>query len=155
MLATDGLPNGCGDSTQASVAAAAASYAAGIPLFVLAINETSEHFQDLANAGAGVQPGQPNAPYFIGNNPQDLVTAFNSIIGGAISCDLTITGGTVDTAAGALGTVVLNGQPLVYGVDWILVDGTTIQLTGAACTELKSTPTPTVDASFPCGSVLL
>src|SRR5262249_22717520 len=54
VLATDGLPNSCtsgaGTETQ-SVNAVKAAFAAGIPVYVLAINTANQHFQDLANAG--------------------------------------------------------------------------------------------------------
>ena len=66
VLATDGLPNTCAnpntDTRPQSVAAAAASFAAGIPLYVLAINSADPHFQNLANAGAGVASGATYYP---------------------------------------------------------------------------------------------
>jgi hypothetical protein len=43
----------------------------------------------------------------------------------------------------------------MYGQDWTLVNGNTIELVGAACDTLKSSSNPSVDASFPCGSVIL
>jgi hypothetical protein len=158
VLATDGLPNSCGgaNDTQAeSIVAAKASYAAGVRLFILGIAGINNTFlQQMANAGQGVQPGQPNAMYYTANSPASLSTAFQAIIGGVLSCDLTISG-QVDPATAMGGTVTLNGHVLMYGTDWTVVNGTTIHLLGAACTELKSTPNPTVDASFPCGSVIL
>jgi hypothetical protein len=35
------------------------------------------------------------------------------------------------------------------------VGGNTIELIGAACDTLKTSSNPVVDASFPCGSVIL
>ncbi len=157
VLATDGLPNGCngGNGEAASIAAAAGSYVAGIRLFVLAvgngINDT--HLQAVANAGAGVAPGQPNAAYFVANTPADLQSAFSQIIGGVTSCELAING-TVDEAQAASGTVTLDGAALVYGTDWELANGSTIRLVGQACTNLKSSANPVVHASFTCGAVL-
>jgi hypothetical protein len=161
VLATDGLPNECNsnDTTAGqakSITAAKAAYAAGIKLFILAvgngINDT--HLQGMANAGAGVQAGQPNAPFYVSNTPQDLTNAFNSIIGGVISCDLMING-NVDPSQAAGGQVVLNGMQLMYGTDWTLVGGNTIRLLGAACDTLKNSANPVVTASFPCGTVIL
>ena len=44
---------------------------------------------------------------------------------------------------------------LTFGTDWTLdPNGTTIHIIGAACTTLKSTPGATVNATFPCGSVI-
>jgi hypothetical protein len=162
VLATDGLPNECNDSTNTtlgqskSINAAKAAYAAGIKLFILAVGNgiNDAHLQAMANAGAGVQAGQPNAPYYISNTPQDLTTAFNQIIGGVISCDLMING-NVDPAQAAGGTVILNGMSLMYGTDWTLVGGNTIRLLGQACETLKGSANPVVTASFPCGTVIL
>jgi von Willebrand factor type A domain len=158
VLATDGLPNGCngGNGEQASINAAAAAFAADIRLFVLAVGNgiNDSHLQAVANAGAGVTAGMPDAPFFVANTPADLQSAFNQIIGGVVSCELTISG-TIDEAQAAGGTVILNGTPLVFGTDWELVNGNTIRLLGQACTDLKSSPTPMVTASFPCGAVIL
>lgn len=156
VLATDGLPNDCGGGVTEvqSVAAAAAAYAAGIPVYVLAINQSSSHFQDLANAGQGVAAGQPNATYFVANNPQQLADAFNTIINGVVSCELTIDG-MVDEAQAAQGTVTLNGMTLTYGTEWELANPTTIRLLGTACETLKSSAAPSVTASFPCGTIIL
>ena len=159
VLATDGLPNNCaGTETreQEAINAATAAFAAGIRLFILGvgtgINDT--HLQAMANAGAGVQGGQPNAPFYLANSPQQLADAFNAIIGGVISCDLTLNG-MIDETQAAGGTVLLNGAPLTYGTDWELANGTTVRLLGNACSTLKSSANPTVTASFPCGAVIL
>jgi hypothetical protein len=158
VLATDGLPNSCsGDDGQAqSVAAAAGSYGAGVRLFMLGVGGgiNDQHLQAMANAGAGILPGQPNAPYYLANTPADLKSAFDQIISGVTSCELTING-TIDESQAASGTVTLNGTALTYPSDWELVNGNIIRLKGSACDTLKSTPGSTVDASFPCGAVLL
>lgn len=153
VLATDGLPNDCdsnNSTTSQSVASAAAAYAAGIPVYVLAINQSSTHFQDLANAGQGMA----NAPYYVANDAAQLAAAFQQIINGVISCDLTING-TIDEAQAMNGTVTLNGMQLMYGTDWQLVNGNIIRLVGNACTTLKNSTNPQVNASFPCGAVIL
>jgi len=158
VLATDGLPNSCNandDTTAQTVVAAQASYAAGIRLFVLGIAGVNDNFLQLvANAGAGVQPNQPNAPYYTANSPAQLQQAFQQIIGGVVSCDLSING-NIDPNQAAGGTVTLDGMQLTYGQDWTLVGGNTIELIGGACDTLKSSANPQVDASFPCGSVIL
>jgi hypothetical protein len=158
VLATDGLPNSCNsndDTTAQTVASAQAAYTAGIRLFVLGIAGVNDNFlQQVANAGAGVQANQPNAPYYTANSPAQLQQAFQQIIGGVVSCDLTISG-TIDTNQASSGTVTLDGQTLTYGTDWTLVNGNTIELIGAACDTLKNSANPSVDASFPCGSVIL
>jgi hypothetical protein len=157
VLATDGLPNDCSsgnDTSAQSVVAAKGAYAAGIRLFIIGIAGVNDQFlQDMANAGAGVTTAQPNAPYYTSNSPAQMTTAFQQIIGGVLSCDLTING-TVDTAQASSGQVTLNGQPLQYGTDWTLVNGNTIELLGQACSTFKGSTNPTVDASFSCGSVI-
>jgi len=157
VLATDGLPNSCaGDDTQAqSVVSAHNAYTAGIRTFILGIAGVNDGFlQAMANAGQGVQANQPPAKYYTANSPAQLQMAFQQIIGGVVSCELTING-TVDVDQAKSGSVSLNGTQLMYGTDWELVNGTTIRLLGQACETLKGSTNPQVQASFPCGSVIL
>ena len=158
VLATDGLPNSCADTggggESASVAAAKAAFAAGIPVYVLAINDSSTHFQDMANAGQGWQPGQPNVPYFLATDAAQLKAAFDTIIRGVISCDLTLTS-SIDPSQAMSGTIVINGTTLNYGTDWELVNGNVIRILGNSCTSLKTSVNPMVSATFPCGAVIL
>jgi von Willebrand factor type A domain len=162
VLATDGLPNLCGstptteDRKKEVIAAAAAAYAAGIrviPLSVAAGTDAETHLQNVANAGAGVTAGQPNAPVYKGNNPAELKAAFDTIIGGVVSCDLTVNG-VIDQSQAAGGKVRLNGRLLTFNVDWQLIGDHTIRLLGDSCTELKNAATPVVDGTFPCGVVI-
>jgi hypothetical protein len=157
VLATDGLPNSCAgaDSQPESIMAAKNAYTAGIRTFVLGIAGVNDSFlQAMANAGQGVQQNQPNAKYYTANSPAELQMAFQQIIGGVVSCELTING-TVDPEQAKGGSVTLNGMQLMYGTDWEVVNGTTIRLLGQACENLKSSSNPQVQASFPCGSVIL
>lgn len=156
VLATDGLPNSCSSNTgteTASVQAVKAAYAAKIPVYVLAINLAGQHFQDLANAGQGWQAGQPNYPYYPANDAAQLKSAFDTIIKGVISCDLSLTS-SIDPGQAMSGTITVNGQTLNYGTDWTLVNGNVIRILGNACTSLKTAANPMVNASFPCGAVL-
>jgi hypothetical protein len=158
VLASDGLPNACGSSTNteaASVTAARAAYAAGIPLYMLGVGNgiNDAHLQAMANAGAGVMGGQPNAPYYVANTAAQLQMAFDTIIKGVISCDLSLTS-SIDPAQAMSGVVVVNGMTLTYGTDWILVNGNTIRLLGNACAALRGATNPMVGATFPCGSVI-
>jgi hypothetical protein len=157
VLATDGLPNDCNsnnDTSAQTVVAAKAAYAAGIRLYIIGIAGIADNFlQDMANAGTGVQQGQPNAAYYTSNSASQMTTAFQQIIGGVLSCDLQLSG-TVDTSQAASGTVTLNGMTLQYGTDWTLANGNTLELLGNACNTLKNSTNPTVDASFSCGAVI-
>ncbi len=157
VLATDGLPNNCagGDTQAESVVAAQNAYNAGIRTFVLGIAGVNDAFlQNMANAGQGIQQGQTAAKYYTANSPADLKTAFEQIIGGVVSCELNING-TVDPELAKGGDVKLNGMQLTYGTDWEVVNATTIKLVGQACDTLKGSANPQVQASFPCGAVIL
>ena len=163
LLATDGQPNSCtgGADNGASVAATQAAYTQGIRTFIigLQLGGTTQFLQDIANAGVGKPTGQQPmcatcAPYYTANDPTQLANGLNAIIGGVLSCDLTISG-MVDPSTASQGTVILNGMTLVYGTDWTVdPNGMTIHLLGAACDALKNSSNPTVDASFPCGVVV-
>lgn len=160
VLATDGEPNGCAggnyDGREGVLEAVRAAYAKNIRVLPLAMalnNSGIAHLQDVANIGSGVQAGQPNAPVYKGDSPAELRAAFDTIIGGVVSCQLDLSGNIVVEQA-SNGTVRLNGRALTFGTDWRAVDMNTIELLGAACTELKSAPNPTVAASFPCGAVI-
>lgn len=167
VLATDGLPDSCADAdpptgarqaaaNAGSVAAAQRAFTAGIKLFFLFVGNDAagNHPQQMANAGAGKDPVTGTEKFYAANNPTELTTAFNTIIGGVVTCDLKLSG-RVNATDGPLGHVTLNGNPLTYGTDWTLdPDGITIRLLNNACTTLKSTPNPTVDAVFACGAVI-
>jgi hypothetical protein len=157
VLATDGLPNDCagGDTQAQSVTSAQNAFTAGIRTFVLGIAGVNDSFlQQMANAGQGIQQGQTAAKYYTATSPAELKTAFEQIIGGVVSCELNING-TVDPALASGGSVKLNGMDLTYGTDWEVVNGTTIRLLGQACDTLKGSTNPQVQASFPCGAVIL
>jgi hypothetical protein len=162
VLATDGLPNTCNDGNDTntgqskSIAAATAAFTANIRLFILGVGNgiADQHLQAMANAGVGVQTGMPNAPYYLANSPAQLATAFKQIIGNVTSCDLMISG-NIDQTTASEGTVTLNGMTLTYGTDWTLLNGNTIELLGNACMTLQQSTNPVVDASFPCGAVIL
>jgi hypothetical protein len=163
ILATDGLPDTCADTNPppgvrqeaanaASVAATMKAYAAGIKLFFLFIGnaQAGTHPQQMANAGAGLDPVTGTAPFYAPTDPAQLTAAFHDIIDGVRSCDLTLSG-KVDLAAAPSGIVLLDGALLTYGVDWALDrDGLTIHLVGSACTTVKNATSSMLDATFSC-----
>lgn len=155
LLATDGEPNACGNGADngRSVNSTTTAYNNGIRTFIIGFAGVNAAFlQQVANAGVGQTMG--NAPYYVASDPASLVTAFNTIINGVISCDLTINQ-QVDPASAPGATVTLNGMNLTFGTDWTLdPNGTIIHIVGSACTTLKNTPNAVVDATFPCGSVI-
>jgi hypothetical protein len=166
VLATDGLPDTCENAdprntaeqnaaNATAVAAAQRAWMAGIKLFYLSVGDdvTDAHAQQMANAGAGLDPVAGTAPFYRASNPAELQAAFATIIGGVVSCQLDLDG-SVDPTQAASGTVTLDGNALMYGTDWDLVDNDTIELLGAACDTLQNTSNPTVTAVFPCGAVI-
>lgn len=173
ILATDGLPTNCGmgpgygaptpaEREELVLAAAQNAYNTSvggydhIPVYVLAMNIDLPHFQELANVGQGKPRNASGAnavPYYPVANAAQLQAAFQTIINGVLSCDLALTG-HIDMNQAQNGTLTLNGQVQQYGTDWVLVTTDTIRLLGAACETLKTTPNPSIEASFPCGSVI-
>jgi hypothetical protein len=162
LLVTDGEPDTCAvpnpqTGQPQAVAAARRAYQNGIRLYILSVgNEVGRpHQQDMANAGVGNDPAVTgvNAPFYVANNPTELAQALQELVGGVISCELQLDG-VVDAGSESLGVVVLNGQTLTPGVDWILVDGDTVRLLGDACDRLLASSSPTVSATFPCGVVI-
>jgi hypothetical protein len=163
VLATDGLPNTCDMrnpmtpadqdmANRASVSAAQNAYASGIKLFILFVGavDASDHPQQMANAGAGLDPATGNATVYRASDPAQLAAAFQLIIDGVRTCDLTLDT-QVELDHASSGVVTLNGAPLSFGIDWALDrDGRTVHLVGNACTTLKNAVTSTLDGTFPC-----
>jgi len=163
VVATDGEPDTCAQpnpnptpaAQQASIDAAAAAYSAGIQVFILSVGAdvSDAHLQQVANAGVGQPVTTGTAPFYKANNQAQLAAAFDTIIGGVVSCQLTLDG-EVSVDAGQDGTVTLGGTILTYGTDWVLVNGTTIELVGNACTRLQTEPGIALTAEFPCGAIV-
>lgn len=164
VLATDGEPDTCTtpdpDGLPAaradSVAAAQASHDAGIDVFIISVGDdiSQDHLQDVANAGVGLPIGGPdNAPFYQALNAGALSDAFNEIIGGVRSCTFLLDG-EVDLDRADEGTVTLDGDPLVFGVDWQLSDPSTLEILGAACETLLAGGQHDVAAEFECGVVV-
>ncbi len=157
LLATDGEPNSCTSGTTndgPSETATQAAFAAGVRLFIIGLADlNTSYLQTMANLGVGAAAGS-NAPFYTANNPSELDASLQAIIGGVLSCDLTLNG-KVDPTSASTGTVTLDGQPITYGTDWtVLPDGMTLELLGSACTTFKSATDPTVTASFTCATVI-
>ena len=151
VLATDGLPDTCdvpnppdqmaqAMADAASVAAAEAAYAAGIPTFVISVGDQvgQAHLQDMANAGQGVGPNDPDATYYEALNQGALVDAFNSILAGVRSCRLDLMTPLTDEEA-ANCTLEVNGNVVDLGDanGWQLNNSMEVELLGTACDTLQ------------------
>jgi hypothetical protein len=163
ILATDGEPDTCDDpnaqneQTNAdaakadSIAAVTAAFDKGITTRVISVGDEvgADHLKALAVAGSG---GDDSAEAFTALDTEALEAAFTSIIGEARSCDFQLEG-TVAAAEAGRGTVVLDGQSLVFGDanGWSMPDVSTVRLDGAACEALQQSNTAAVSMDFPCG----
>ncbi len=162
VLATDGEPDTCEmpnpqEGQPEALAAAEFAFGQDISTFVISVGDDvgAEHLQQMANVGVGKDIDDANpAPYYEALDAAQLVDAFNEIVGSFISCDLAIEG-EVDLEQACEGTVKLDGQELECGVEWEVQDEMTLRLLGTACETLKDGEMHTVDASWPCGAIVI
>jgi hypothetical protein len=160
VLATDGEPDTCAtpnpqEGQQIVLDAVQAAYADDIETYVISVGDEvgAGHLQDVANLGVGKLLDDPNpAPYWQAFDAQDLVTAFQEIIGSFVSCTIPIDA-IVDVLQQCEGTVLLDDVELECGVDWQMQDESTLELLGDACEALQNGQMHTVEASWPCGVV--
>ncbi len=168
VLGTDGLPDTCADpasntptteeiARNVSLAAAERAFDAGIRTYIVSVGNDvgTPHLQDMANAGSGLPVGgTDNAEFFVANSPDELVTAFGTIVGSVAGCLFTING-EVDVAKAAQGLVSLDGTPLDFGSEWIMLDGKTFEVLGAACDTIQDGALHHISAVFPCGVIIV
>lgn len=160
VLATDGEPDTCEDGNDEvngrleSIAAVEAAFSMGVRTFVVSVGTDvgMTHLQDVANAGLGHAAGDPPAEFWVATDTTGLVTALEEIIGGVVSCQVTLEG-RIDPAEACSGTVRLGTDELECGTDWRAIDETRIELLGAACDRLQ-TSSDELTATFPCGVVI-
>jgi hypothetical protein len=162
VLATDGEPDTCAapnpqTGQPESLAACAMAYEQGLSVYVVSVGDEVgvEHLQQMANVGVGKELDDPDpAPYYQALDPEALVAAFDAIIGGIVSCELVIEG-IVDPETACDGTVLLDGTPLVCGDDWEFQPPASLVLLGAACEALQDGSPHSVEASWPCDSIMI
>ncbi len=160
ILATDGEPGTCADGADVvggralSVSSTQAAFAAGIRAYVLSVGTevANMHLQDVANAGVGHAPGDPDAPYWVATDATTLRAAIAAIASGALPCTLQLMG-EIDPSRACEGTVTLGADPLACGTDWHAVDATHIELSDSTCARVRST-TDDLFGTFPCEVVV-
>lgn len=158
VLATDGEPDTCAvpnpqNGQPEAVAAATNAFNLGIQTFIISVGDEvgPGHLQDMANAGRGVQMGEPDAPYYQALEEQALLDAFADILAGVRSCKLTLMDPLTDAQA-ATCTVSVNGDVVPYqGADGWALDMGDVELQGAACDALQA-QTSSVAMECPCAS---
>jgi len=156
VLATDGEPNDlCSgdlalDVRPAVISAVEQGAARGVKTFVISLAgqdaALQAHLEQVAAAG---NTGQ--AP-FTPMSKNDLVDVLTQIIGGAVTCQVRLSG-RVEAGSECLGSVVVNGFELPCNDPngWKLVDASTIELTGQACSDFRGNSEAMLRATFPCG----
>lgn len=145
VLATDGEPDTCDEPNpqngqDEAIAAAEAAFAQGVRIYVISVGDdvSDEHLQDMANAGAGVQQGDPDAAFYKANNSQALVDAFKEIVNGVRDCRFALDG-TVTEGKESECTVSVNGVDVAYEDPngWKLNNPGEIELVGDACAQIQ------------------
>lgn len=165
LLATDGDPDSCEDPDSngeqepkdASEAAVQRAFEMGISTTVLSVGRgvvDRTHLERLARAGAGQDLNSGAAVPYETDDPTELANTFSNIIDQVRNCQFGING-TVDGNQASQGRVSLNGEPLSFGEDWQLASSQTLELMGESCEAFKNAAQPKLEATFPCGSVVL
>lgn len=160
VLATDGEPDTCDVPNPQmgqpeSVAAVEGAFDMGIRTFVISVgNEVGDgHLQELANVGMGRERNSSSpAPFYKALNSQELVHAFDEIVGGFLLCEFQIDG-QVDPSRVCDGGVSIDGSSLACGSEWE-VNGSSLRLMGRACEALGDGQQHVIDAEWPCGAII-
>lgn len=168
VLVTDGEPMQCGENFSSAegraqvVSAVQQSFSHGIKTFVIAIGDNSaqavQHFNEVANAGQGLDPSTGGAVAILPSTQAQLLDALTKIVLDARSCSFELNG-EVQPGMEKRGTVTLNGAAVPYDEPgapeegWRLVNPSRIELVGSACTTVKTTPDAKLAARFPCDAV--
>jgi hypothetical protein len=161
ILATDGEPNSCGGrggqvvtDYQPSIDAIKKGTGKGVTTYVISLADSAgafhDHLQQLADLG---NPGAGGAAkLYEPGSPDELSAALESLVGGAVGCDVALDG-VITAGSECTGTVTLNGAAIGCNDanGWKLLDGRHIRLQGNACKRLM-TESAQVTARFPCSS---
>jgi hypothetical protein len=166
VLATDGDPDSCAEPDsngtdpprEMSLEASHRAFQAGVFTFVISVAADADqaHLAELANVGQGYPRNDATNRVYLANDQAQLATAFNTIVEGIRSCAFAING-TVNDGGEADGSVVLNGMHLSLNDPngWRLSSPSTIELVGSACETVKNSESVALQATFPCGSIIV
>ena len=161
VLATDGEPDTCEvpnpqEGQVEAVTAAENAFTEGVETFVISVgNDVSQtHLQDMANAGVGWVPGDPNAPFYVPSDADAMVAAFEEIINGARSCVLTLDTAILPGQADQ-GTVTVNGVEVTFDDPngWQVNSPTEIELLGTSCEAIQEGNVE-VTVEFTCAAIV-
>ncbi len=161
VLATDGEPDTCAvpepmtpqeieDARAHSVDAVSTAYQAGIPTYVISVGSeiATDHLQEVANAGVGKQPGEPDAPFYQALDQVSLIAAFDDIVAGVRDCKVELDKPLTDQLAPSC-DVAINDAVVPYDDPdgWRLDGETTVELLGTTCVAIQE---GTVTISMTC-----
>lgn len=162
VLTTDGEPDTCelrepetddeiALARGTAVDAVAAAHANDIRTFVISVGDdvAADHLQDLANAGQGVADGEPDAEFYVANDTDALVSAFESIVAGIRSCRFDLAEPLVAEQAPDC-EVSVNETPVPYDDPngWTPAGEMQIELQGDSCDSIQE---GVVVVTFNCG----
>lgn len=161
VLATDGEPDTCEvpnpqNGQVEAVTAVENAFTEDIQTFVISVgNDVSEtHLQDLANAGVGWMPGDPDAPFYVPSDQDAMVAAFEEIINGVRSCVLTLDTAILPGQADQ-GTVTINGVEITFDDPngWQVNSPTEIELLGTSCEAIQEGDVE-ITVEFTCQAIV-
>lgn len=169
ILVTDGEPNGCDlfnmDPNTMTLAAdyqgpvdqVTAASEKGIKTFVVGIDtstagsppEVGPHLDQLAQIGGGSDKA------FLPTNKEELSALLVDLIERS-GCDIAVEGEIVEGYEDK-GTVVLNGNPLIYGDPngYQVTSSNQLTLLGSSCELFSREQDVILEASFPCEAIVL
>jgi hypothetical protein len=161
LLATDGEPScvggsekGQADSRPYAVQAVTDAAKAGYHTFVVGVSTTKQSamqaLNDMAVAGgeARADPNPLATKYYLASTKDELVTAFGAITGVILDCRFSLSSAPPDGEH----VGIMLGKDRVPPDSWNYSgpDKTTIEVTGAACDQIKSGATESVQIVFGC-----
>jgi hypothetical protein len=158
LLVTDGQPN-CLDpddymqeDLDGAVTAAAATFAAGVRVFVVGFGDGVDPvtLDRLAEAGGTDNPGDPDHRYYQADSGAELEAALLAIGSSVVSCDLLLTGRPADPTRIYVvtdGTPLDRDDPNGFRYDDA---SNTISVLGSACEALQAAALPNLQVIFGC-----
>jgi hypothetical protein len=163
ILATDGEPNSCdgggggrrGANYTPSLNAVRKGTGKGVTTYVISLADATgafhDHLQELADLGNPAAGG--NAQLYEPSSPAELSEALQTLVGGAVGCDIVLDGSLMPGAE-CEGVVQVNGTKVACNDPngYTVTDPHHIRLQGNSCRLLMDTRA-VVEARFPCSSL--
>jgi hypothetical protein len=153
VLMTDGEPQGCHGIVGDPMGAVRSCFGAGARTYVIGLGDDvgEPYLRLMANAGVGVQPGEPDAEYWPAVEASRFLVAIDAIAQRVADCRAVLSE-PIDPARACEATVHLAGGTLACNSPdgWAALDAHTIELRGEACTRLVQTGTDHVTLEAPC-----